>query len=177
MGVQITEITFRTLDEATDAASEVAASCPDPTLAAIGINELLVNAIEHGNLELTYADKSRLGNHQAWAEEIEHRLRDPRYSHRFARVTLERRATELVISVHDQGPGFDAGPYFEFDRDRLHHHHGRGIALARHLCFDDLTFHDGGRQAVAIISLGDRDAADHRARTTYADPAPVALAG
>ena len=159
--MDIIEHSFRTLDEATELAATVAATCPDPSVAAIGLAELMVNAVEHGNLGLSYDDKCRLGGQRAWHDEIQRRLADPRFADRVAQVRVERRQAELVILVRDQGAGFDAAPYVDFDRTRLHHHHGRGIAIARHLCFDHLDYRDGGREAVATIRLADQCEVDH----------------
>src|SRR4051812_8561162 len=43
-------IRFAALDEAHQLAGSLANLCPDPAAAAMGLTELLVNAIEHGNL-------------------------------------------------------------------------------------------------------------------------------
>ena len=51
---------FRTLHSARDIATVLANAFPDPKRVVIGLTELLVNAVEHGNLAITYDEKSRL---------------------------------------------------------------------------------------------------------------------
>src|SRR5262249_39246858 len=58
--------TIRTLDQARDLAGVLANACPDPEAAVVGLTELLVNAVEHGNLGITYEEKSSLRNCHEW---------------------------------------------------------------------------------------------------------------
>ena len=51
--------------------------CPDPARALLGLQELLINAVEHGNLGISYADKSLLMLENRLQEEIERRARGP----------------------------------------------------------------------------------------------------
>lgn len=44
------EVRFRRLEEARALATSLAQLCPDPQRALLGLSELLVNAVEHGNL-------------------------------------------------------------------------------------------------------------------------------
>ncbi len=46
----------------------------------MGLSELLVNAIEHGNLEIGYDEKSRLLQSEGWQGEIDRRLALPEYT-------------------------------------------------------------------------------------------------
>jgi hypothetical protein len=48
------EFSIRTIYEAGQLASFIAQACPNPDQAVIGISELLVNGVEHGNLGLSY---------------------------------------------------------------------------------------------------------------------------
>ncbi len=56
-----------------------------------------------------------------------------------------------MFSIRDQGSGFDPEQYLEIDPKRVFDAHGRGIAMARLLSFDDLSYEDGGRCAVATV--------------------------
>jgi hypothetical protein len=40
----------------------------------MGLSELIINGIEHGNLGISYAEKSRLKQEDGWTEEIARRL-------------------------------------------------------------------------------------------------------
>ena len=56
---------FRSLDDAHLLAGTLAGICPDPASVAMGLTELLVNAVEHGNLGISYAEKKRLRESEA----------------------------------------------------------------------------------------------------------------
>src|SRR5438477_4285985 len=60
--------TFQTVDQARDLGALLANTCPDPTATVIGLTELLVNAVEHGNLGITYEDKSKLFATGGWKD-------------------------------------------------------------------------------------------------------------
>ncbi|MBF0127160.1 MAG: response regulator, partial [Magnetococcales bacterium] len=129
-------LTLRTLDEARAAAALLAHAFPDPSCAMLGILELLYNAVEHGNLGLTYEDKTRLNREDRWDQEIADRLERSEYLDRRVCVELGRTPTELSLTITDQGVGFDWARYLQFDPRRATHTHGRGIAIANQGCFD-----------------------------------------
>jgi CheY-like chemotaxis protein len=57
---------FRTVSQAKATAAVVSNTCPDPSSAVIGLTELLVNAVEHGNLGITYEEKTLLNANGRW---------------------------------------------------------------------------------------------------------------
>jgi CheY-like chemotaxis protein/anti-sigma regulatory factor (Ser/Thr protein kinase) len=146
---------YRSCDQAMGLGVLLAKACPNPDRVVTGLSELLVNAVEHGNLEIGYDEKSRLLRSQGWQREVERRLELPAYAHRVASVEVERTRTGVVFSIRDQGPGFEPAPYLEIDPARVFDAHGRGIALARLLSFDELHYEDGGRCAVAVVQVDD----------------------
>lgn len=146
---------YRSPDQAMGLGLLLAKTCPDPDRVVTGLSELLVNAIEHGNLEIGYDEKSRLLKNQGWHDEIERRLALPRFADRIAAVDVERTADSLVFTIRDQGSGFDPEQYLEIDPARVFDAHGRGIAMARLLSFDALRYEDGGRCAVALVKVDD----------------------
>ena len=146
---------YRSPAQAMGLGALLAKTCPDPDRVVMGLSELLVNAIEHGNLEIGYDEKSRLLLEQNWQDEIERRLGLPGYLERTAVVEVERKAEGLVFTIRDQGPGFDPEEYLEIDPKRVFDAHGRGIAMARLLSFDDLRYEDGGRCAIATVRVSD----------------------
>jgi len=145
---------FRTLAEARDLSLLLANAFPDPQRVVVGIAELLINAIEHGNLGLGYATKTALHASQLWEQEIERRLRDPATARRFAEVSLRRDRDSVRLRVADEGAGFDWRPYLEVDPQRVGDVHGRGIAVARLLCFDRLEYFGCGNVVVATVFIG-----------------------
>lgn len=144
---------FRTLDEARNLAALVAGAMPDAAQVAMGLSEILVNAVEHGNLGISYEDKSRLLACGGWHEEIEARLASPRYGHRYATLEFKRGPDAVVFRVIDAGAGFDWRKYLDLDPMRVMDAHGRGIAIARRLCFDSVEFRGRGNEVVAVKAV------------------------
>ena len=62
---------LRTFDEAKNLAFLIANCFPDPSSAVYGLNELLINAVEHGNLGIRYDEKTRLILEGCMEREIE----------------------------------------------------------------------------------------------------------
>ena len=144
---------FASPEQAMSLGALLARTCPDPDRVVTGLSELLVNSVEHGNLEIGYDEKSRLLQTRTWRDEIERRLADPRFAERRASVEVERTDDSVVFTIRDQGRGFEPEPFLEIDPGRVLDAHGRGIAMARLLSFDELRYEEGGRCAVATVRV------------------------
>jgi len=144
---------YRALPEARDLALLLADASMAPERTVNGYSELLINAVEHGNLEISYAEKGRLLREDIWAKEIEHRLQDSRYAGRTVKVTLEKTADASIVTITDQGHGFDWQAYLEFSPERVFDLHGRGIAMSKAISFDHLEYLGSGNSVVATVHL------------------------
>ena len=142
-----------TLEDAQRLAGFLAQLCPDPKVAVLGIAELLVNAIEHGNLGISCTEKAQLMREDRLAQELQRRLSLPEWSGKRAYISVERHANELEFRVVDQGEGFDFRPFLELDPARAFEPNGRGIALARMMSFTSLEYQGAGNIVVAKIAL------------------------
>lgn len=125
------EFSLRSVEEAGALAAFLAQACPQPEAAALTLAELLVNAIEHGNLGISYAEKSRLRREERWNAEVALRAHMPANLDKRVRVRLCRSGNCVQVRIEDEGPGFDWRRYLEFDPERAFDPNGRGIALAR----------------------------------------------
>jgi hypothetical protein len=143
----------RTPDEAYDMAGVLTALFSMSQNAMTGLVELLMNAIEHGNLEIDHDEKTALMRSGELYDEIERRLGALPYRDRKVIVRVDRNDDGSgTITIRDQGRGFDwrahlaalAGDYAG---------RGRGIALARALSFPDLEFHDPGNQVTVRVPV------------------------
>jgi len=121
---------FRTIAEAELLAVRLASATPDPEH-AMPIAELLMNAVEHGNLGITYEEKTQLVEDNTWEAEVERRLALPENTRKVVLVRMKKERESLRIEIEDQGPGFDYDQYLRLDESRVFHNHGRGIAIAR----------------------------------------------
>ena len=145
------EFGFRTLRQARRLAAFLARLCPNPDQAVLGLSELMVNAIEHGNLAITYREKSVLNESGGWQVEVMRRLTMPAYAGRVASVRFERAVDTLRFTIADEGAGFDWRAYLEMSPDRAFDTHGRGIAMSRLVSFPDLRYE--GRGNIVTVTL------------------------
>lgn len=143
---------FRTLDEAWDLSGFMARCFPDPARVLPGLAELLVNAVEHGNLEIGFRGKAELIRNGMLNEEIERRLALPDYANRTVEAVVTHRQGGICAIITDQGTGFDWKPFLQIDPSRASDINGRGIAKARTLSFDKLAFNETGNQVVGFVS-------------------------
>ncbi|MEO5332312.1 MAG: response regulator [Magnetococcus sp. YQC-5] len=150
--IQSVRLACRTLDDAHHAASLLGMIFPDAERVGPGILELLCNAVEHGNLGLSYDDKTIFSAENRWEEEVQRRLELPENAQKQAIVELERTLTQTRLIITDQGKGFDWRPYMYFDSARMTHTHGRGIAMANSVYFDSLQYQGCGNQVIAIVN-------------------------
>ena len=148
------EFQFRTLAEAKRLTALLSSVCQKKKKVAMGLSELLINAVEHGNLGITYKEKTKLIQDNAWEGELNQRLALPQYASRRASVMLTRDNNEIRFVVADQGDGFDWKPFMEFSPDRAFDPHGRGISMARMLSFDNIEYQGNGNTVLATVKLG-----------------------
>lgn len=142
------------LEDVSSLAAFLAQACPHPETAVLGISELLVNAIEHGNLGISYAEKSELTRAGTWHEEVLRRQALPENRDKRVEVEFVRDQVSTRIIIRDQGQGFDWQRYLDFDPGRAFDPNGRGIALARLGSFRELEFVGQGNMVVATLDGG-----------------------
>ena len=121
--------------------------CPEGELVRIGtaLSEAIVNAIDHGNLELDSAMREdedgdkyyKLGDHR--------RTQEP-YSKRRVFVTCRVTESEALFTIRDEGPGFDPTTLPDpTDPENLMRPHGRGLMLIRTF-MDRVSFSKDGNE-------------------------------
>jgi CheY-like chemotaxis protein len=142
---------FRSLEDGRLLSKSLARVCPEPERAVVGLQELLVNAVEHGNLGIGYKDKSELTMNGVWAEEVTRRLDSPQFRDRYVVVQFARQVDRLLFTITDQGNGFDWEKYLDFDAERAFDSHGRGIAIGSKMSFDAIQYQGRGNSVVATI--------------------------
>ncbi len=147
------EFCFTTQGEARALATLTAHVAPDPERVVLGLTELMLNAVEHGNLGIAYAEKSALIAANALESEVERRLKLPEFSHRLARLKIDRDLEIVRFEIIDEGRGFDWQPFMEMSPSRAFNTHGRGIAMSKLLSFDQMEYRGCGNEVVGLISL------------------------
>ncbi len=147
------EFHFKSITEAISLSKLLGQLCPDTDNASIGLSELMINAVEHGNLGFGYAEKSAALEDLSWDRKIEERLQEPAYKDKRVQVKMERTPGKLTFLVIDEGEGFDFSAFNEFSPERLLDSHGRGIMIARATSFSSLEYQGCGNEVLATILL------------------------
>lgn len=155
--IQVLKGNCRTLDEAESLASFLANCFPDPDRALTGISELLINAVEHGNLAISYDEKTELMDTNRWREEVASRLQLPAFADKKVTVIFEKKENTYYLQVTDQGKGFNWKSFLEFAPSRASHNHGRGIAMANMIAFDRVVYNEQGNQVTAVMEMPTKD--------------------
>lgn len=144
---------FKTIEDATKLATMLAKTTPNPKKAVLGLWELFFNAVEHGNLGITYEEKSKLNETNSWQDEVNRRLKLDENINKSVEIEFERSDKEIIFHIKDQGEGFDFENYLELSSERAFHSHGRGISMARMVSFDTVNYVGRGNEVEAIILL------------------------
>lgn len=170
---------FRTLAEANTLAVALARACPRSQHMVVGLSEIFTNAVEHGNLGITFEEKARLLAEKRWHQEVSALQDAPQNRDKQVTVTFQRLPAEVRITVHDEGLGFDWRRYVKLDAARAFAVHGRGIAMAAKLSFDALEYRDPGNEVVCVIRCGEGEGASPVGISASADavvpPPPPAI--
>lgn len=116
----------------------------------IGLSEIITNAIEHGNLEITGEEKFQATEDDSYYNLVDERLNNPKYKDRKVKITLYFKKPVLKIVVEDRGKGFDTSKikkvHSEEDLFKLH---GRGILIAR-MYFNEINYNKKGNKVTLI---------------------------
>ncbi|MBX3443621.1 MAG: ATP-binding protein [Planctomyces sp.] len=118
------------------------------TRVQIALEEALLNAVVHGNLEVC----SRLREFEdgRFEEQIACRLREARFARRRVRIRMQGNEHEVRWTIRDEGPGFDVGRLPDPRcADRIGLASGRGVLLMRSF-MDEVTYNARGNEVVLV---------------------------
>ncbi len=140
---------FRTVEEGEYLALRLANASPNPE-SVIGLSELFTNAVEHGNLGITYDEKTQLVEQGTWIQEVNRRLALPEQRDKFVNVSMTNSSDAITLIIEDQGEGFDYQRFMTMDEKRVFDNHGRGIAIANFSL--SLQYENSGNRVRALIT-------------------------
>jgi len=144
----------KTLEEAESVSCYIANCFPNPERILPGLLELMINAIEHGNLSIGYNKKTSLIDKEGWVDEVHRRLELKENIDKYIKILFVRREDRVSVRITDMGDGFDWRDYLEINPSRAMDNHGRGIARTNMACFDELSYNTKGNQVTASVLLG-----------------------
>ncbi len=141
---------FYTVVEGEFLAVRIANICAVPE-EAMYVSELLSNAVEHGNLGITYEEKTALIENGKLQDEIEIRLKDEQYKKRRVKVSMKKEEKIIHLVIEDEGEGFEFEKYLRFDDSRIFDNHGRGIAIVN--SYLNMQYLDKGNKVRVKLAL------------------------
>jgi CheY-like chemotaxis protein len=114
----------------------------------VALEEALLNAIFHGNLEAS--SELRQQNETHYYRLAEERRHQPPYRDRQVFFTFKLSRSEAAFSIRDEGPGFDPSILPDpTDPENLGRVGGRGLLLIRTF-MDEVTFNEKGNQITLV---------------------------
>ena len=125
--------TYKTPEEACKLAASLAIGAVDEVGVAEALSELMLNAIEHGNLGIDIETKRKLILAGTLQDEIAARLTQPEFKDRKVTVKVEPGSVQQIITITDEGAGFDWEKFTPYDVANLTKLCGRGIDRATRL--------------------------------------------
>ncbi|HHK41351.1 MAG TPA: response regulator [Planctomycetaceae bacterium] len=119
--------------------------------AGVALEEALLNAMLHGNLELTPEEVQETRAHLRQGADLvaaaERRLQEP-YCHRKVFVQAKITPSQAEFKIRDEGSGFDVSQLpARGDPQTLQHASGRGLVLMQNF-MDDVVFNEQGNEVV-----------------------------
>ncbi len=111
----------------------------------IGLEELIINAIEHGNLNITFNEKNKAILDDTFERLVQERLNNQLYKDKKVTISFYQTSQYDEWQIEDEGNGFDPSEIPTFTKlSQIQQLHGRGILISR-FQFDEIEYKNDGR--------------------------------
>jgi len=134
------KFTFKTIDEAKALSLLIGSAAEKNEAVIFGLTELMINAVEHGNLGITYKEKGELKVSGTWEDEIQKRLKNPKYKKLASTMEVCKKGKEMEVTITDMGEGFDWKQFMTPSPERLMDPNGRGVLMSLNSEFTKLAY-------------------------------------
>ncbi len=127
----------------------------DISMIRLGLREIIINSIEHGNLNITFEDKTEAILADRYFDFVNERQSDPEYRDRKVRIEYLISDSKAIYKITDQGKGFNHRKYIALSGDDHNAHglaHGRGITMVKSI-FDEVKYNFRGNQVLLVKYL------------------------
>jgi anti-sigma regulatory factor (Ser/Thr protein kinase) len=122
---------------------------------SVALQEALVNAIQHGNLEISSSLREK--DEQTYYSLIESRRKEKPFRMRRVHIVAKESPAEAAYVVRDEGPGFNPQTLPDpTEPSNLERCYGRGLLLIR--TFMDEVYHNETGNQITLIKRRDREA-------------------
>ncbi len=116
----------------------------------IGLREILINAVEHGNLNISYEEKSEAIRENNYFIFIRNRQKDPQFMDKKIIIEYSLSPGKVVYRITDQGKGCDVKEFNKLKDDSENFsEHGRGILMATNV-FDKVAYNNEGNRVTLV---------------------------
>lgn len=116
------------------------------------INEISMNALEHGNLGIPYTQKRKLTNDGIYEEFLKQKINEQGHENKKIKAYLykneQERGNLYVIEIEDEGSGFNYSDFFKYICfDEQVRYSGRGIIMSDSVT-DGIFYNKKGSMAI-----------------------------
>lgn len=115
----------------------------------IGMEEILKNAIEHGNLTISAEEKNQALEQGVFGKLINSRLKQNNNGRKKIFITAKLDQEAFSVTIRDQGEGFNWKSLPQPSGKSLLNFSGRGILLTR-IYFDEVLYNDRGNEVTLV---------------------------
>lgn len=150
--IQSMHYQLQTFEEARRLATKLSQYYPNQNQAETGLNELLINAIEHGNLNINFEEKQKILQDNEWMNTVYERLFLLKNKQKKVFVKFEQTPDCLTVQIKDQGKGF-AWQKFLDHQPSFTTPNGRGIFIAQNFAFDTLEYLGNGSHVICRVYI------------------------
>ena len=123
----------------------------------LGLVELITNAIEHGNLNISYLEKQKALDNNLFEQLYTQKLNDQKYKDKKIFVDFVTNCESCQWTITDEGSGFDWNTLPDpTDDNHILELNGRGIFITKFL-FDELEYSGKGNIVRVKINIKNRN--------------------
>jgi anti-sigma regulatory factor (Ser/Thr protein kinase)/PAS domain-containing protein len=117
----------------------------------MGVREMLINAVEHGNLNISYEEKSKALQEDNYFLFIRNRQNQPEFKHKRIVIEYALSPVKVVYRITDQGKGFDFKTAYRKSKQVSEDvkAHGRGMMMALSV-FDKVSYNKAGNSVTLV---------------------------
>lgn len=121
----------------------------------IALREILINAIEHGNLDISFTEKTDIIRNSDYLDFLSKRRQEEKYKDKKVTIDYSLNHKQITFNIRDEGNGFDhiliRKKAVEMANDNFLSH-GRGISMAEEI-FDQIKYNEKGNEVQLILNI------------------------
>jgi hypothetical protein len=118
----------------------------------VGLREIIINSIEHGNLNISFEEKSKALRENSYYHLVSERQLSEKYKNTTVTVSYSITSSKAEYWISDNGSGFDYKDY-STQAYKKELFNGRGIKMAETI-FDTIEYNNGGNTVYLVKKFG-----------------------